>query len=75
MSNDEQVTLSAEERQEVVNQLKVNKQTYGLPYCPCIPPQRYNTPDNVCQCKEYKETGVCQCGVFNKLDKASDMRK
>lgn len=37
-------------------------------YCPCVPKHVRN--DNVlCPCKEYRRNRVCQCGMFESVDK------
>lgn len=54
-------------KQIVIEGLKHNLNKYGKTYCPCIPPYRYDEPnsdDYICQCKEYREQGICQCGLF-----------
>ena len=30
-------------------------------YCPCVP---YKNPDTKCPCKEFREDGVCHCGLY-----------
>lgn len=30
-------------------------------YCPCLKEQ---TPDTICPCKVFRETGICKCGYF-----------
>ena len=33
--------------------------------CPCVPKHARNI-DTLCHCKEYRESGVCRCGLYRK---------
>ena len=46
-------------RKEVIRLIKANDE-----YC-ISKPERI--PENKCQCKEFRETGVCACGLFLKI--------
>lgn len=48
--------------------LKENEIKYGKKYCPCVIPSEYNTDDNVCMCKSFREQekGYCHCGLYYK---------
>jgi ferredoxin-thioredoxin reductase catalytic subunit len=45
----------------VIEGLRRNFKKYGASYCPC---KIIHIPDNVCPCKEYREGGVCICGLY-----------
>lgn len=45
--------------------LHYNMVTYGKPYCPCM---LAKNEDTVCQCKDFRETGHCHCGLYVKED-------
>ena len=40
-----------------------NKAKYGEKYCPC---KIEHTPDTICPCLEYRETGECHCKLFKR---------
>jgi len=45
---------------EYVNEVKKKlKENNG--YCPCCLIQ---TPDTKCRCKEFREDGICRCGLY-----------
>ena len=50
--------LDAEKRFRIVNAISENGG-----HCPC---QQEKTPDTVCLCKEFRETGKCACGLFER---------
>lgn len=55
-------------KQSVIDGLKHNREKYGRPFCPCLNPSLFtgeNADDYVCQCKEYRTTGICHCGLYN----------
>ncbi len=39
----------------------LNEKTEG--HCPC---RLERIPDNICPCKEFRETGICICNLFEK---------
>jgi len=43
--------------------LERNKEKFGEKYCPC---RLDHTPDTICPCREYRETGECHCKLFKK---------
>lgn len=43
--------------------IEVKKQRFGAGYCPCVAPFAHNG-DTICPCREYRETGVCHCGLY-----------
>ncbi len=43
---------------EVLRKLKENDG-----YCPC---RLIQTPDTKCMCKEFREDGICRCGLYIK---------
>ena len=43
--------------------LEKRKEKYGEKYCPC---QIDRTPDTICPCKTYRETGNCQCKLYKR---------
>ncbi len=45
----------------IIDALKRNHQKYGESYCPC---KVDRIPDNICPCKEYRDTGKCICGLY-----------
>ena len=45
----------------ITDALKRNHEKYGHPYCPC---KINRTEDNICPCKEFRETGKCICGLY-----------
>lgn len=45
----------------IIQGLRKNFKEYGAPYCPC---KIIHIPDNICPCKEYREGGVCVCGLY-----------
>lgn len=54
--------------EETNRQLKVMKEKYGKPYCPCGLSQ---TEDLVCMCKAFREqnyAGECNCGKYKKVE-------
>lgn len=57
--------------EEIKTKLKMNKEKYGKPFCPCVLPILYesnNNEDYVCMCKEFREqeSGECHCGLYVK---------
>lgn len=52
----------------IMAKLKSNAEQYGKRYCPCVIPELYNTDDNVCMCKAFRELeeGECHCGLYIK---------
>lgn len=56
-----------EQQKAVLEGIRENKRVYGKPFCPCVLPANYtadNAEDYVCKCKEYRDTGVCHCGLY-----------
>lgn len=45
----------------IVDALKRNHEKYGESYCPC---KVDRIEDNICPCKEFRETGNCICGLY-----------
>jgi ferredoxin-thioredoxin reductase catalytic subunit len=47
---------------EVINEgLENNKKNYGVRYCPC---KLQKSKENICPCKEFRDTQHCHCGLF-----------
>lgn len=59
------VTDNEEIRETVLTGLRRNKEKYGKFYCPCT---LERSEDTVCKCKEFRETGVCHCGLYIKRE-------
>lgn len=57
-------------RDMIAEGLEHNRTTHGLPLCPCkfYPDieEEKRTRDNVCPCKEFRETDHCHCNLFVK---------
>lgn len=58
---------------EINAALRKNVQLYGHPYCPCLNPELYRSPestDYICPCKDFRENTLpgetCHCGKFVK---------
>ena len=45
----------------IIEGLKRNHEKYGESYCPC---KVEHTEDNICPCKEFRESGKCICGLY-----------
>ena len=45
----------------IIKALHRNHEKYGAAYCPC---RTEHIPENICPCKEYKETSICKCGLY-----------
>ena len=65
---DAQVNMDT--RDMIIEGLERNRQKHGLPLCPCkfyadIDEEK-RTRDNVCPCKEFRETSHCHCNLFLK---------
>jgi ferredoxin-thioredoxin reductase catalytic subunit len=45
----------------IINSLEQNYIKYGKSYCPC---KIQKIDDNICPCKDYKEFGICICGLY-----------
>ena len=45
----------------VIEGLKRNFEKYGASYCPC---KMDHIEDNICPCKDYRDTGKCICGLY-----------
>ena len=64
-------TDDLELKEEIISQLKVIKDEYGKPYCPCVNPELY-ADDKVCPCKEFREEipigEECHCGLWIKVE-------
>lgn len=43
--------------------IEKKKEMFGEGYCPCIT-KIAHSPDTICPCKEYRETGHCHCGMY-----------
>jgi ferredoxin-thioredoxin reductase catalytic subunit len=54
--------------EEIRSKLEENNRIYGKRYCPCVIPTEYNTDDNVCMCRSFREqkSGYCHCGLYYK---------
>ena len=50
---------------KVLEKLGKNEQTYGKPYCPCLPNHNDNT---VCPFKPMREHKACRCGLYVPAD-------
>lgn len=48
-----------EQVKQIVKRIKENNG-----YCPC---RFERTPDTLCHCKDFRETGDCICGLFIKV--------
>jgi ferredoxin-thioredoxin reductase catalytic subunit len=46
----------------ILDGLEHNKIIYGARYCPC---KTQKSIENVCPCKEMRETKHCHCGLFD----------
>jgi ferredoxin-thioredoxin reductase catalytic subunit len=59
------MTDDPEVKMYVTEGLKRNIKKFGRPYCPCLihNPDSLD-PDEICQCKEFREDGICRCGLF-----------
>lgn len=55
------MTVNNEMRDLIIEGLNRNREKYGVPYCPCKLPKII---DNICPCKEFRETGNCECGLY-----------
>ena len=58
---------------EIIKQLKENKEKYGKFYCPCVPSYKYCTQDAddyICPCKDFRTNvpigELCHCGLYRK---------
>lgn len=40
-------------------------------YCPC---KLRKTPENKCPCRDYRECGVCECGLYLRKESNEDVR-
>ena len=57
------ITNDLELMSSILNGLRINCEKYGKRYCPC---SVVRNDDTVCRCKEYRETGICHCGLYVK---------
>ncbi len=55
------VEISKENKELIPEGLERNKQKHGARYCPC---RISRTSENICPCKEMRETKKCCCGLF-----------
>ena len=58
-----ELTDDIEHAKRIRKGLERNKAKYGEKYCPC---RLEHTPDTICPCKEYRETGFCHCKLYKK---------
>ena len=58
-----ELTDDIEHAKRIRKGLDRNKEKYGEKYCPC---RLDHTPDTICPCLEYRETGECHCKLFKK---------
>ena len=49
----------------VLEKLGKNEQTYGKPYCPCLP---NHNEDTVCPCRHMRMHKACRCGLYVPAD-------
>lgn len=54
-------TAEGRKKLKIINALERNFEKYGASYCPC---KINRIDDNICPCKEYRETGKCICGLY-----------
>lgn len=58
--------------QEVLRQLKENKEKYGERYCPCVNPKYYIGDKYICPCEEFRNCmpvgEECHCGLYIKIE-------
>lgn len=45
----------------IIKALERNFNKYGAAYCPC---KVERTPENICPCFDYTDTGNCKCGLY-----------
>ncbi|MFA5760335.1 MAG: ferredoxin-thioredoxin reductase catalytic domain-containing protein [Dehalococcoidales bacterium] len=55
------ITDSGKRTLRIIKSLERNFEKYGASYCPC---KIDKIEDNICQCKEFRETGKCICGLY-----------
>lgn len=46
---------------KILEKLGKNQQTYGKPYCPCLPAHK---EDTVCPCRNMRVHKACSCGLY-----------
>ena len=49
--------------EKVIKARTAKCEKYGKNYCPCVPIKRH-CEDTVCPCKDYRENGICICGLY-----------
>lgn len=49
----------------IIKGLESNFKKYGASYCPC---KIDKIEDNICPCKDYRETGNCICKLYKSHD-------
>jgi ferredoxin-thioredoxin reductase catalytic subunit len=59
--NDNGLTAEGRKKLRVIEALKRNYDKYGHSYCPC---KVDKIEDNICPCKDFRETGKCICGLY-----------
>lgn len=50
---------------KILEKLGKNEQTYGKPYCPCLP---QHNEDTVCPCRNMRVHKACRCGLYVRAD-------
>lgn len=60
-----EVNLNEDNLEVIANGLVRNYIKYGFLYCPC---KLQRIPENICPCKEFRETKECHCGLFVKKE-------
>lgn len=58
--NEVGTTDAGKRRARAIEGLKRNCLKYGHPYCPC---KTHHIEDNICPCRDWRETGECICGL------------
>jgi len=64
MGEKAQYILNTADRVKLIKDaIEKKRLRYGEGYCPCVS-SKLHSPDTICPCKEYRETGMCHCGMY-----------